>query len=110
LILATETRGLLVGEPADERILRCIEDAARADAAIRGVRQVLTIHTSPDHIFLNLEVSLRRDLSVEQIAAAVQRLKERIQAIDPRIAHVFVEIDRHPPSAIAAQASAGAVG
>jgi cation diffusion facilitator family transporter len=110
LILAAETRGLLVGEPADQRILRCIEDAARADPAIRGVRQVLTIHTSPDYIFLNLEVSLRRDLSVEQIAAAVQRLKESIRAIDPRIAHVFVEIDWHPPSAVPAQASVGAVG
>lgn len=110
LILAAETRGLLVGEPADERILRCIDEAVRADPAIRGVRQALTIHTSPDHIFMNLEVSFRRDQSVDHIAAAVEGLKERIKAIDPRIAHVFVEIDWQPPDSVPAHVSAGAVG
>ncbi len=96
LILAGETRGLLVGEPADPRIVRRIHAAAAEDPVVRGVRQVLTIHASPDQIFLNLAVYFRRDQSVDQVAAAVERLKRRVKDIDPRIMRIFVEVESQP--------------
>jgi len=96
LILATETRGLLVGERADARIMRRIHAAAAHDPAVKEVRQALTIHTSPDQIYLNLAVYFRRNVSIEEMAAAVERLKRRVKAADPRIARIFVEVEWRP--------------
>jgi len=95
LVLATETRGLLVGERADARILRRIHSAAARDPAVKEIRQALTIHTSPDQIYLNLAVDFRRNVSIAEMSAAVERLKRRVEAADPRIARIFVEVEWH---------------
>ncbi len=91
LVLAGETRSLLVGEPAGEHIVQCIRQAAAADAAVAGVERVMTIHSSPDEIFLALTVHFRDGQSLAGLAHAVDALKRRITAADPRITRIFVE-------------------
>lgn len=91
LVLAGETRSLLVGEPASERIVRCIRDATAADPAVAGVERILTIHTSPDEIFLAVTVHFRDHQSVAELSRAIDELKQRITAADPRITRIFIE-------------------
>jgi len=91
VVLAGETRSLLVGEPASEHIVGCIRDAAAADPAVVQVERILTIHSSPDEIFLALIVRFRDGQTVAELARAVDELKRRISAADPRITRMFVE-------------------
>ena len=105
LLLAGETRGLLVGERADQRILRRVRDAAGDDPDVLEISHALTVHMGPDEIVLNLGVYFRPDQSIQQVAAAAERLKARIRAVDGRISRVFVEIAPWPALRAAAAAA-----
>jgi len=91
LVLAGETRSLIVGEPASEPIVRCIREAAAADPVVVAIESILTIHTSPDQIFLALIVRFRDHLTAAELSRAMDALKQRITAADPRVTRIFVE-------------------
>ena len=99
LVLARETRSLIVGEPASENTVRAIRDAVAADPAVAGVDEVVTMHSSPDSIFLNVEVRFRADARVSELAKAIERVRHRIRAVDRRISRVFVEVKPFRPAA-----------
>jgi divalent metal cation (Fe/Co/Zn/Cd) transporter len=92
LVLARETRSLIVGEPASEKTVRAIREAVAADPAVAGVDEVMTMHSSPDSIFLNVEVSFREDAPLGELTQVIERVKHRIRAVDRRISRVFVEV------------------
>ena len=80
VVLAAETRGLLIGERANEGVVRRIREAALQDPVVLAVHHVVTLHVGPDAIVLNLGVDVRRGESVEDVAAAIERLEGRSAA------------------------------
>ena len=96
VLLASETRGLLVGERANEQVVRRIRDAALQDPAVIEIHQVVTLHVGPDAIILNLGARFRPGQPVEDVAAAIERLEQRVRQADWRVTHVFVELKTGP--------------
>lgn len=101
LLLAAETRGLLVGEAADERVLRRIRHVACQDPAVLEIRHAVTLQLGPEEVLLNLGVHFRPGQSVRQVATAIRRLEQHIRAAERRITCIFVEVE--PRSTAAAQ-------
>ena len=75
------------------------EDVARITAVIEKfprVRRIIhlrTEHLGPDEIVVALKAEFDRDLSIEQLAVAIDELEAAIRAAEPRATWIFVEPD-----------------
>jgi cation diffusion facilitator family transporter len=93
VLLASESKGLLVGESADARAVASIQTLAAADPAVERVAPPLTMHLGPHEILLNLEVTFRQALSAAEIVAAVDRLEAAIRSHHPDVKRIFIEAE-----------------
>lgn len=91
VVLARETRGLLVGEAADPELESGVRRIAVADEAVTGVVRMLTMHVGPEDVLVNLDLRFRSDLDAEGIESAVDRLETRIKETYPSIRYLFME-------------------
>lgn len=91
IFLAYESKGLLVGEGADPATVRQICSIAEADAAVREVVRVQTVHFGPRNILLAADVRFRKGLPARDVTAAVSRLDEAIRGEIPAVKHIFIE-------------------
>jgi divalent metal cation (Fe/Co/Zn/Cd) transporter len=91
--LAYETKGLLIGESANPRIVKGIRNITSAYSKIKHVNEVLTLHMGPDFILLNLSVDFADSLSAGDIEDTIARLDRQIKQAYPRIKRIFVEAE-----------------
>jgi cation diffusion facilitator family transporter len=98
VVLAYESKGLLVGEAADPETLKDIRRLAEADPYVEGVNRALTTHFGPETILLAMDLRFRKTLSAAEVEQSVDRLEEEIRKRHPDVKHVFIESDSLPPS------------
>lgn len=91
VILARETRGLLVGEAADAVLSEGVRRIAEADEAVTEVIRMLTMHVGPEAVLVNLDLRFRSDLDAEEIEESVDRLEREIKGAYPTIRYLFME-------------------
>lgn len=89
--LARETKGLLIGESADEIVSDRIRDCAAAQPGIDNVNEVATLHMGPNFIVVNMSLDFAESLNSTELEALVSTLSEEIKAIDRSIKRVFIE-------------------
>ncbi len=93
IVLAMESKSLLIGESAEPEIVAGIRQLLDADERISSVNEVATLHMGPDFIVATISVDFVDALSAEQLQAAVTALNKKTKAIDPRIQRVFIEAE-----------------
>ena len=91
LILAKETKSLLVGEGADQWTLQDIKRIVISDDAVTDIAAPLTMHFGPDMALLALHLQFEPGLSGTEREAAIARLEAIIQQKYPEIKHIFIE-------------------
>jgi len=91
MVLAYESKGLLLGESASRRTVQHIYEMVNADKDVQQARQPLTMHFGPNEVLLNLDVQFRPKLSSSEVTAAIDRLEQKIRASYPEIKRIFVE-------------------
>lgn len=91
VILARESRALLVGESADPALLKAIHQAAESDPDVREIGRALSMQLGPDEVLLNVEVRFKEDLPEGGTAAAIERLDRRIRTMCPPVKLLFIE-------------------
>ncbi|MDH3399577.1 MAG: cation diffusion facilitator family transporter [Chromatiales bacterium] len=89
--LARETKGLLIGESADEIVSDRIRDCAAAQPGIDNVNEIATLHMGPNFIVVNMSLDFAERLNSTELEALVSTLSEEIKAIDRSIKRVFIE-------------------
>jgi cation diffusion facilitator family transporter len=90
-ILAWESKGLLIGESADARVVNSIQRLVESDPAVQQARPPLTMHLGPDHILVNLDIRFADDLTAADIEAAIVRLEQAIRQAHPQVRQIFIE-------------------
>lgn len=93
VLLAIETKGLLVGEGADRDQTLSIQRIAAADPAVERAWAPLTMHLAPENIRLNLSIRFRRDLSMADLEKATARLEKNIRKEHPQVQRIFIEAE-----------------
>ncbi len=91
VILAVETKGLLVGEAADPEVAAFLRRTAEADDRILGVNEALTLHFGPEDVLATLSLDFRDGIDSREVEAAVSALEKRIKEGRPQIRRVFIE-------------------
>ncbi|MEO1800523.1 MAG: cation diffusion facilitator family transporter [Cyanobacteria bacterium J06629_2] len=91
LLLATESKDLLIGEGAKPEVVANIRTITNSDPAVEKVMKVLTLHFGPQEILLNLEIKFVDELESKELAIAVERLESSISNQHPEIQNIFIE-------------------
>ncbi|HEY9771235.1 MAG TPA: cation diffusion facilitator family transporter [Coleofasciculaceae cyanobacterium] len=91
ILLATESKGLLIGEGATPETVVSIRKITNGDPSVEKVIKVLTLHFGPQEILLNLEIKFVDNLETEELAIAVERLENSISSQHSEIQNIFIE-------------------
>ncbi|QEL10775.1 cation diffusion facilitator family transporter [Kushneria phosphatilytica] len=91
--LAIETKGLLIGESANQHVVEDIRRAAGESRVVEAVNEVLTMHMGPNFILVNLSVRFRRDLTAESLEKAIMQVDRAIKEAHPDVKRVFIEAE-----------------
>ena len=94
LVLAIESKSLLIGESADPEIVADIRATLNIDERILTVNEVATLHMGPEFIVVTVSVDFIDALSARKVEKAVTQLTRSIKAVDPRVKRVFIEAER----------------
>jgi len=91
ILLAYESKGLLLGEAASEDVITTIEEIARAKPEIIAINETLTMHMGPQDVLLNLSLDFQDDISAADVEKAVSALEKEIKSRLPEIKRIFIE-------------------
>jgi cation diffusion facilitator family transporter len=94
IILAIESKSLLIGESADPRVVAQIRGILDEDDRVISVNEIATLHMGPEFIVVTVSVDFIDALSSGKVEMAVTHINKTIKALDPRIKRVFIEAER----------------
>ncbi len=91
VLLAYESKGLLIGEGAHPEVVSDIRKILDDDPRIAQLNEILTMHFGPVDVLLNLSIDFDRDLGVDALQGAITELEADIKRKYPQITRVFIE-------------------
>ncbi len=91
ILLAYETKGLLIGEAADPELDTGIRRVLAAQQHIERVNEVLTLHQGPRTILVTVSLDFHDGITADQVEGVVSEIEERIKRLNPAIGRVFIE-------------------
>lgn len=91
VILALETRSLLLGESATKEHVVGIEGAIAADGT--RIIHLKTLHLGPEELLVAAKITVKPDATGEEIAAVIDGAEERIRAAVPIARVIYLEPD-----------------
>jgi cation diffusion facilitator family transporter len=91
MLLARESKGLLMGEPAHPHVRDAILAIAAADPDIRSANGVLTVQMGPRQVVAALSCEFEDTLGTPQVEACVERIEQRIKARHAEVIALFVK-------------------
>ena len=98
-VLAAETKGLLLGEGADEATITEMRRLVEADVDVDRAGQILTMYMGPHELLVNLGVSFRPGTSAERMHQSIARVEASIAERYPECTRVYVEAQSLPVTA-----------
>jgi len=89
VLLAYETKGLLIGEGYDRKTLRKLRESISNDPSIAHLNKLLTLFFGPEDVMLTAEVKFRDHLTTRDIRAAVARIQQKVSEEHPEIKRLY---------------------
>jgi cation diffusion facilitator family transporter len=93
LLLAKDTRSLLIGESIDEHSKSEILSIASNTPGVLAVTQVLSLQLGPEAALLALKVRFQGGFQLADVERVIDDLEQRIRAAYPAMKRIFVEPD-----------------
>jgi cation diffusion facilitator family transporter len=91
VLLARESKSLLIGERADRRLSEAMVQVAAQDPCVLRAHALFTVQLAPDQVAAVLSVQFRPELRTPQIEAAVLRVEQRVRAAYPQVVSLSVK-------------------
>ena len=93
-VLARSSRGLLLGEAANPKVLDAIKKAIEGHPNVERVVELLTMHLAPKQILINAHVKLRPNLVTNEVVTSIEEVEKRIKEAEPKVEMIFLEVAR----------------
>jgi len=92
VLLAIETKGLLIGEGARSELVDGVKEIIESRDEILGLNELLTMHLGPEDILLNVSLDFIDGLTAGIVEATVSDIERQVKQSYPEIKRVFVEV------------------
>ncbi len=93
IFLAKEIQSLLVGESADPRLQRTVEQLAIEDPNVDQVLRLLTVQQGPGEIVVAMKLRFRPGLETGQLVDAINAFERQLKQRVPEVRWSFIEPD-----------------
>jgi cation diffusion facilitator family transporter len=93
LVLAAETKSLLLGEAAGPEVVRKIEAAIVDGDTVPRIIHMRTLHLGPEELLVAAKIAVRHDDTATQVAAAIDAAEARVRAAVPIARVIYLEPD-----------------
>jgi cation diffusion facilitator family transporter len=90
MLLAYESKGLLIGEAADPKLVRGLHDLVCSKAGVVGVGHVLTVHSAPDQITAMINVDFRDTITAGDVERIVEEVEKEAHERWPHVRRLFI--------------------
>ncbi len=100
IVLAIETKGMLIGEGASPADVERIETAFAGTSSVRRLIHVRTEHLGPEDLLVVAKVEFDPALSVAELTHAIDAAEEHVREAVPAATLVYIEPDVYdaPPA------------
>ncbi|KUN06728.1 cation diffusion facilitator family transporter [Streptomyces yokosukanensis] len=93
LVLASETKSLLLGEAAGVEEVKKIEAAIVDGDTVTGVIHMRTLHLGPEELLIAAKIAVQHDDTAIEVANAINAAEARIRAAVPIARVIYLEPD-----------------
>jgi len=90
-VLARETKGLLIGEPARSELADAICTMARAEPGVQRSNGLFTVHMGPHQVVAALSVDFKDTLSALEVQRIVAALEDRVRKAHPEVVSLLIK-------------------
>ena len=94
-ILVVEMKSLLIGEGATRKDVEAIRAAIEIDPDVIQIIHLRTEHLGPDEMLVGTKVEFQHELTMAEVAGAIDRVERSIRAGVPEARIIFIEPDVH---------------
>ncbi|MBC3993693.1 cation diffusion facilitator family transporter [Streptomyces sp. AC563] len=105
IVLAAETKSLLLGEAADTDQVEAIQSAVVDGETVTRLIHMRTLHLGPEELLVAAKIAVRHDDTATEVAAAIDAAEARIRAAVPIARVIYLEPDIYSATAAASGAS-----
>lgn len=91
VLLARESKSLLIGEQASPELTRSILHAAAAEPSVSRPNGLLTVQLAPDQIVAALSLEFADTFRAPEIENAVIAIEQRVRSAHPEVIALFVK-------------------
>jgi cation diffusion facilitator family transporter len=94
LMLAKETKGLIIGESASRHVRDQLREIVAEREEVKTINELLAVHMGPENIIVTMSIDFLDDLSSQQVEAVISELNTIIRERFPdQIRRVFIEVE-----------------
>jgi len=109
VILAVETKSLLLGEGANPEAVRAIEQAILAGPGVERIIHMKTLHLGPEELLVAAKIAVPRTERADEVARHIDETESRIRTAVPIARVIYIEPDIYHPGVASASAPSSAV-
>ncbi|GGY60159.1 cation diffusion facilitator family transporter [Streptomyces tanashiensis] len=102
LVLAAETKSLLLGESAGVEDVKKIEAAVVDGETVTRLIHMRTLHLGPEELLVAAKIAVQHDETATEVAHAINAAEERIRAAVPIARVIYLEPDIYSEAAASA--------
>jgi cation diffusion facilitator family transporter len=99
VVLAIETKSLLLGEGATQEDVAKIEKAVLAGAGVERIIHMKTLHLGPEELLVAAKIAVPRTERAEDLARHINETEVRIREAVPIARVIYIEPDIYHPDA-----------
>jgi cation diffusion facilitator family transporter len=89
--LARESKGLLIGEPAEAAVADAICAIVSGQPGVERANGLFTVHVGPRQVVAGLSVDFRDDLTARQVEDIVAAVESRVRRAHPEIVSLLIK-------------------
>ena len=94
ILLARESKGLLIGERADPAVIARIRQTVERSPAITSVNHVRTIHTGPDAIFVAVSADFDDALTMGEAETVIEGIETELKRAEPSLTSIYIRPEK----------------
>ncbi len=110
VLLARESKGLLIGERADPAVIATIRAIVAAHPAIVAVNHVRTIHTAPESIFAAISADFDDAVTMGDGETMIEAMETELRAAVPTLSSIYIRPEKRENATLAHGAATPAGG
>ncbi len=94
VLLARETKGLLIGERADDHVVERVRSIVAGQEWVAAVNHVRTVHTGPRQVFVAISADINDDVTMGQGEQLIEALERELKAEMPELSSIYIRPEK----------------